>query len=42
VVLTREPELRRRLAVAGQELVTTAFDWERAVAHMEGILSGPA
>jgi glycosyltransferase involved in cell wall biosynthesis len=35
--LVRDPALRRRLASAGQELVTTAFDWERAVTRLEQI-----
>ena len=39
--LVGEPELRRRLAAAGHELVTTAFDWERAVTRLELILAGP-
>jgi glycosyltransferase involved in cell wall biosynthesis len=38
--LVGEPALRRRLAAAGQELVTTAFDWERAVSRLEAILGG--
>jgi glycosyltransferase involved in cell wall biosynthesis len=40
--LVAEPELRRRLAAAGHDLVTTAFDWERAVARLEAILEGRA
>ena len=36
--LVRDPDLRRRLAAAGQEFVTTAFDWDRAVARLEAIL----
>jgi glycosyltransferase involved in cell wall biosynthesis len=40
--LVGEAELRRRLAAAGRELVTTAFDWERAVIRMESILAGHA
>jgi glycosyltransferase involved in cell wall biosynthesis len=35
-----DPALRARLASAGQTLVTTAFDWERAVARMENLLAG--
>jgi len=35
-----EPALRQRLAAAGQDLVTTAFDWERAVSRLEAILQG--
>jgi glycosyltransferase involved in cell wall biosynthesis len=38
--LARDAELRRRLADAGRELVTTAFDWDRAVTRMEAILGG--
>jgi glycosyltransferase involved in cell wall biosynthesis len=38
--LAGEPALRQRLAAAGQELVTTAFDWERAVTRLEAILAG--
>jgi glycosyltransferase involved in cell wall biosynthesis len=30
-----EPQLRARLAAAGAALVTTAFDWDRAVARIE-------
>jgi glycosyltransferase involved in cell wall biosynthesis len=37
-----EPELRARVAAAGQRLVTTAFDWDRAVARMEALLAGRA
>jgi glycosyltransferase involved in cell wall biosynthesis len=40
--LVGEIELRRCLAAAGQELVTTAFDWERTVARLESILAGHA
>jgi glycosyltransferase involved in cell wall biosynthesis len=32
--------LRSRLAEAGRALVSTAFDWERAVTRMEAILGG--
>jgi glycosyltransferase involved in cell wall biosynthesis len=38
--LARDVDLRRRLAGAGRELVTTAFDWGRAVTRMEAILGG--
>jgi glycosyltransferase involved in cell wall biosynthesis len=38
--LVQDPELRRRLADAGRDLVTTAFDWEHAVSRMEAILRG--
>ena len=31
------PELRARLAAAGSALVTTAFDWDRAVERLEGL-----
>jgi glycosyltransferase involved in cell wall biosynthesis len=40
--LAREPALRRRLAEAGRDLVSTAFDWERAVTRLEEILGGGA
>jgi glycosyltransferase involved in cell wall biosynthesis len=39
-VLAGDPGLRRRLSGAGRELVTTAFDWDRAVARLEAILGG--
>lgn len=42
VTLIGEPELRQRLAAAGRDLITTAFDWERAVARLEAILGGRA
>jgi glycosyltransferase involved in cell wall biosynthesis len=32
--------LRRALAAAGQKLVTTAFDWDRAVERMETLFRG--
>jgi glycosyltransferase involved in cell wall biosynthesis len=35
-----EPGLRARVAAAGQRLVTTAFDWDRAVVRMEALLAG--
>jgi glycosyltransferase involved in cell wall biosynthesis len=40
LALFHEPALRRRLAEAGRELVTTRFDWDRAVRRMEAILEG--
>ena len=39
-ILIVEPTVRRRLATAGRDLVTTAFDWERAVLRLEAILQG--
>ncbi|MGH7331659.1 MAG: glycosyltransferase family 4 protein [Candidatus Rokuibacteriota bacterium] len=36
--LVLEPVLRARVAAAGRELVTTVFDWDRAVTRMETIL----
>jgi glycosyltransferase involved in cell wall biosynthesis len=33
--------LRERLAAAGTAFVTTAFDWDRAVARMESLLAAP-
>lgn len=38
--LALEPALRARVAAAGRELITTAFDWDRAVRRMEAILGG--
>ncbi len=38
--LVLEPTLRARLAEAGRHLITTAFDWDRAVIRMEAILGG--
>ena len=38
--LVLDPAQRARLAAAGRDLVTSAFDWERAVVQMEAIL-GP-
>ncbi|HKB27249.1 MAG TPA: glycosyltransferase, partial [Methylomirabilota bacterium] len=38
--LVTDAGLRGRLAAAGQRLVTTAFDWDRAVARMEAIFAG--
>ncbi len=35
--LAARPELRARLAAAGSALVTTAFDWDRAVERLEGL-----
>ncbi|HXH84792.1 MAG TPA: glycosyltransferase family 4 protein, partial [Candidatus Tectomicrobia bacterium] len=40
--LVVDATLRRRLAAAGQEFVTTTFDWERAVARLESLLRGRA
>ncbi len=40
--LVDEPDLRQRLARAGQELIRTRFDWERATARLEALLSGAA
>jgi glycosyltransferase involved in cell wall biosynthesis len=40
--LVLEPALRARVAAAGQGLVTTAFDWDRAVTRMEALLEGRA
>lgn len=33
--------LRRRIAAAGTQLVTTAFDWERAVTRLESLFQEP-
>ena len=38
--VARDDALRRALAAAGQKLVTTAFDWDRAVERMEKIFMG--
>src|SRR2546426_305117 len=38
--MVRDDALRRALAAAGQKLVTTAFDWDRAVERMERIFTG--
>jgi glycosyltransferase involved in cell wall biosynthesis len=35
--LAADPDLRARIAAAGRRLVTTAFDWDRAVARMEAL-----
>ncbi len=35
-----EPDLRVRLARAGQAWIRTRFDWERATARMEALLTG--
>ena len=35
--MATDPALRARLAAAGMALVTTAFDWERAVARLEAL-----
>jgi len=35
-----DPDLRARLARAGQDLIRTRFDWERATARMETLLTG--
>ncbi len=40
--LAADEVLRRRIAAAGRELVTTAFDWDRAVRRMESIVSTAA
>lgn len=37
--LARDGARRARIASAGQALVTTAFDWDRAVERLEGILT---
>jgi glycosyltransferase involved in cell wall biosynthesis len=39
--LATDPELRARLAAAGAAYVTTAFDWDRAVARLEGVFGRP-
>ncbi len=36
--LVLQPALRARLAAAGREHITTAFNWDRAVSRMELIL----
>jgi glycosyltransferase involved in cell wall biosynthesis len=38
--LVEDHALRQRLALAGRELVTSRFDWERAVARFEAVLAG--
>ncbi|HSE91772.1 MAG TPA: glycosyltransferase family 4 protein [Methylomirabilota bacterium] len=38
--LAADATLRRKIAVAGQLLVTTAFDWNRAVDRMEAMFVG--
>jgi glycosyltransferase involved in cell wall biosynthesis len=35
--LAADPALRARIAAAGAALVTTAFDWDRAVERLEGL-----
>ena len=35
--LAGDPSLRARIAEAGRRLVTTAFDWDRAVARLEAL-----
>jgi glycosyltransferase involved in cell wall biosynthesis len=37
--MTTDVPLRTRLAAAGQAFVTTAFDWERAVARLEALFA---
>jgi glycosyltransferase involved in cell wall biosynthesis len=37
--LAADPRLRENIAAAGQRLVTTAFDWERAVGRMEALFA---
>lgn len=38
--LVTDADLRQRLALAGQQWVTAAFRWERAVERMEALLAG--
>ncbi len=38
--LAADADLRARIAAAGRRLVTTAFDWDRAVERMEAMLRG--
>jgi glycosyltransferase involved in cell wall biosynthesis len=38
-LLAGDPERRARIAAAGRSLITTAFDWERAVARMEALFA---
>jgi glycosyltransferase involved in cell wall biosynthesis len=38
--MVEEPDLRRRLAEAGQALIRTRFDWEQATTHLERLLAG--
>ena len=40
--LATDAALRARLAAAGAALVTSAFDWERAVARLEGLFARSA
>jgi glycosyltransferase involved in cell wall biosynthesis len=40
--LASDETLRRKIASAGRELVTTAFDWERAVDGMEAVFARAA
>jgi glycosyltransferase involved in cell wall biosynthesis len=40
--LAGDAALRERIAAAGRRFVTTAFDWERAVARMEALLAEAA
>jgi glycosyltransferase involved in cell wall biosynthesis len=40
--MATDERLRARLAAAGQAFVTTAFDWDRAVARLEGLFSRSA
>jgi glycosyltransferase involved in cell wall biosynthesis len=37
--MATDAALRARLAAAGMTLVTTAFDWERAVARLETLFA---
>src|SRR5688500_6808138 len=39
--MATDAELRKRLATAGADFVTTAFDWDRAVARLEELLRAP-
>ena len=38
-LLASDPALRARIAAAGRRLVTTAFDWDRAVARLETLFA---
>ena len=38
--LVEDRALRDRLARAGQHLVTTRFDWDRATVRLEAVLAG--
>ncbi len=40
--LAADATLRRKIAAAGRQLVTTAFDWDRAVDRMEAMFAGAA